>query len=158
MPPKLEEDRLSGPWGAPPLAGESAHVAGRPQAREFENHLHPPPGGPRPPGATKGIRTGAQPLPAHAPSSGSHTGAIAMRTNSEAQACAHAASAAATAAATPLSTHPLEDPDLQGPHKAFRQGLSPCPPMRPRPASARRGTHAHDLANDRVRHCLRFSE
>ena len=33
--------------------------------------LHPPPGGPRPPGATQGIRAGAEPLPAHAASSGS---------------------------------------------------------------------------------------
>ena len=33
--------------------------------------LHPPPGGPRPPGGTQGIRAGAQPLPAHAASSGS---------------------------------------------------------------------------------------
>ena len=34
--------------------------------------LSPPPGGPRPPGATQGIRAGAEPLPAHAASSGSH--------------------------------------------------------------------------------------
>ena len=36
-----------------------------------------------------------------------------MHTNSEAHARDHAAASAATAAATPLSTHPLEDPDLQ---------------------------------------------
>ena len=62
------------------------------------------------------------------------------------------------AVATALSTHPLEDPDLQGPHKASGQGLSPCPPMRRRPAAARRGAHAHDLAIDRVRHCLGISQ
>ena len=50
----------------------SAHSCCRCRRHRRDNcSLHPPPGGPRPPGGTTGIKAGAQPLPAHAPSSGS---------------------------------------------------------------------------------------
>ena len=109
-------------------------------------------------GMQRGPRSGPCSEIRHTPSCRRSAHHAHMHTNSEARLCTHAAPAAATTVASALSTHPLEDPDLQGAQKASGQGLSPCPPMRPRPAAARRGAHAHDLAIDRVRRCLGISE
>ena len=88
-------------------------------------------------------RATARPMLRHSPHTphAAHVGTSCnMHTNSERHACTHAAASAATATATPVFTHPLEDPDLQGPHKASGRGSAPARIARPRPAAARRAS------------------